>query len=72
MKLRDAPNFGQYVKIKETGEICRWIAYDPESESLMITLPSGVSFPFPQDEIALVTPAEERKFLRAGRNKAKS
>jgi hypothetical protein len=71
MKLKDAPDFGQCVKIKKTGEVCRWLAYDPESESLMIVLPSGVSLPVPQQEIALVTPEEEQKFLRAGRNKTR-
>jgi hypothetical protein len=69
MKLKDAPNFGQFVKLRKTGEICRWTAYDPESESLMVRLKFGASLPIRQRDIDLVTPEEERKFLRQDRSK---
>jgi hypothetical protein len=65
MRLKDAPDFGNFVKIKKTGEICQWKAYDPESETLMIVLMSGASFPVPQNEIGLITAEEELEFLRS-------
>ena len=70
MKLRDAPDFGQFVKIRKTGEICRWIAFDPESESLMVRVRSGGSFPVRLQSIDLATEDEEPEFLRSERNQS--
>ncbi len=69
MRLKDAPNFGKYVKLKKYGVVCKWKAYNPESETLMIVLPSGVSCSIPQQEIGLLTAEEELEFLgsRGGR-----
>lgn len=65
MKLRDAPNFGRFVRLRKTGETCRWIAYDPESETLVVKLRSGVSFPAPQRDLDPVTPDEEKELLQS-------
>jgi hypothetical protein len=69
MRLKDAPNFGKYVKLKKYGVICKWKAYSPESETLWVELPSGVSCLIPQHEIGVLTADEELEFLgtRGGR-----
>jgi len=64
----NAPMFGEYVKLLKTGEIHKWVSYDPQSHLVEIVMPAGGISTFKRNEIDRITTGEELEFLRSCRN----
>ena len=57
--------FGEYVKLLKTGEILKWISYDPKSQMVEIAMPTGAVSTVQRREVDRITTDEEIEFLRA-------
>ena len=62
-KMKNAPMFGEYVKLIKSGEILKWKSYDPKTQMVEIELPTGTVSTVQRHEVDRITSDEEIEFL---------